>query len=207
MHRSAALPRSSFAFPLQSRFHILSCEVRPIGRGLTFVPSNVATRIRTITIRRSLLPKSQTRIAKDQPCGLPSPRGAIRGFHVPTVQVRQRRCLLSTGRVVGHESILTNCSSHLHYLLVQACQPFALVGVNGLYRRFTSVHHTDYLALIRLVAARRVRLLRLAPRACGALLHCRGRSLFRPLDSPSDTGGSLRCRENNLNSDIVSHRK
>ena len=26
---------------------------------------------------------------------------------------------------------------------------------------------------------------------CGASLHCQGRSLFRPLDSPGDTGGSL----------------
>jgi hypothetical protein len=42
---------------------------------------------------------------------------------------------------------------------------FRLSMNNDLYRRFTCVHHTDYLALIRLVAARRVRLLRLIPRA------------------------------------------
>lgn len=40
---------------------------------------------------------------------------------------------------------------------------------------------------------------------CGTSFHCQGRSLFRPLDSPSDTGGSLRCRGNNSNRDIVSH--
>ena len=107
---------------------------------------------------------------------------------------------------MGHESVMTTALPISITLLVQASQPFALVAINGLYRRFTSVHHTDYLALIRLVAARRARLSRLVPRACGALLHCRGRSLFRPLDSPSDTGGSLRCRGNNFNSDIVSHR-
>ena len=82
-HRTSASPLSSFAFPPWSRFHILSCDVRPVGRGLTFVPGDVPTRIRTITIRRSLLPTSQTRTAKDRPCGLSSPKGAIRGFHVP----------------------------------------------------------------------------------------------------------------------------
>ena len=75
----------SFALPPWSRFHRLSCEVRPVGRGLTFVPGDVATRIRTITIRPSLLPTSQTRTAKDRPCGLSSPKGAIRGFDVPSV--------------------------------------------------------------------------------------------------------------------------
>ena len=99
------------------RFHRLSCEVRPVGRGLTFVAGDIPTRIWSITLRHSLLPTSQTRAAKDRPCGLLSPEGAIRGFHVPPV------------------------------------------------RRFTYVHPTDYLALIRLVAARRVRLLRLIPRA------------------------------------------
>lgn len=68
-----------------SRFHRLSCEVRPVGRGLTFVPGDVATRVRTITIRPSLLPTSQSRTAKDKPCGLSSPKGAIRGFDVPSV--------------------------------------------------------------------------------------------------------------------------
>jgi hypothetical protein len=152
-------------FPPRSRFHILSCDVRPIGRGLTFVPGDVPTRIRTITIRHSLLPTSQTRTAKDRPCGLFSPKGAIRGFHVPSVRVHRVRCLLLTGRFADHESRTNSCSTHLHYLLVQARQPFALVEHDGLYRRFTYVHPTDYLALIRLVAARRVRLLRLIPRA------------------------------------------
>ena len=89
MHRSSALPWSSFAFPPRSRFHRLSCEVRPVGRGLTFVSGDIPTRIRSITLRHSLLPTSQTRTAKDRPCGLLSPEGAIRGFHVPSVRVHR----------------------------------------------------------------------------------------------------------------------
>ncbi|WP_207627081.1 hypothetical protein, partial [Photorhabdus stackebrandtii] len=30
-----------------------------------------------------------------------------------------------------------------------------------------------------------------------ASFHCQGRSLFKPLDSPGDTGGSLRLRRGN----------
>lgn len=43
-------------------------------------------------------------------------------------------------------------------------QPFALVANHGPYRRFKCFHRTDYLALIRRMAARRVRLSRLIPR-------------------------------------------
>jgi hypothetical protein len=103
-HRTSAAPLSSFAFPPRSRFHILSCDVRPVGRGLTFVPGDVPTRIRSITIRHSLLPTSQTHTARNRPCGLSSPKGAIRGFHVSSVRVRRVRCLLWTGRFVDHES-------------------------------------------------------------------------------------------------------
>jgi hypothetical protein len=35
-------------------------------------------------------------------------------------------------------------------ILVQACKPFPLVIGDDLYRGFTCVHHTDYLALTRL---------------------------------------------------------
>jgi hypothetical protein len=79
-HRASASPLSSFAFPPRSRFHILSCDVRPVGRGRTFVPGDVPTRIRTVTVRHSLLPTSQTRTAKDRPYGLLSPEGSDTGF-------------------------------------------------------------------------------------------------------------------------------
>lgn len=127
-HRSSAWPRSSFALPPWSRFHKLSCEVRPVGRGLTFVPGDVATRIRTITIRPSLLPTSQARTAKDRPCGLLSPKGAIRGFDVPSVRVHRVRCLLLTGGSDGsrEQTAKPLCPSPLPFgssvLAISACR-------------------------------------------------------------------------------------
>jgi hypothetical protein len=74
-HRAAAQPSSSFAFPHKPRFYRFSCDVRPVGRGLTFVPGDVSTRIRIITVRRSLLPTSQSRIAIGPSCDRLSPKG------------------------------------------------------------------------------------------------------------------------------------
>ena len=39
----------------------------------------------------------------------------------------------------------------------------------------------------------------LCPAPYGASFHCQGRSLFGPLDSPGDMGGSLHIRGNNFN--------
>lgn len=165
MHRSSASqPRSSFAFPPWSRFHRLSCEVRPVGRGLTFVPGNIATRIRTITIRPSLLPTSQTRTTKSEPCGLLPPKGGGKGFRRSAVRVHRVRCLLSTG---GFRITRADYQAALPIPITfwfKRVSHFRLLMNNGLYRRFTCVHRTDYLALIRLVAARGVCLLRLIPR-------------------------------------------
>ena len=67
------------------QFFMLSRNEAPVGRGLTFVPGNVKTRIRLITRRHSLLPTSQT----CTPMGSPhdslslASEGGIRGFHVP----------------------------------------------------------------------------------------------------------------------------
>jgi hypothetical protein len=60
--------------------------------------------IPSITAGHSLFPRSCARTAMGRPCGLLSPKGAIRGFHVPLAEVRRVRCLLLTGRPVGHES-------------------------------------------------------------------------------------------------------
>ena len=48
------------------------------------------------------------------------------------------------------------------------------------------------------VVARRARLSRFAPRTNCASFHCQGSSLFMPVDSPGDTGGSFRFRGNNF---------
>ena len=55
-------------------------------------------------------------------------------------------------------------STDLQYRLVQACQPLSLVNNDGLYRRFRYFHPTSYLALTRLVVARKGRLSRIGPR-------------------------------------------
>lgn len=74
---------ASICFPPHQRFSELSRDVPPIGRGLAFAPGNVKTRIRSITERHSLFPTSYTRTAMGRLCSLLSPKGAIRGFHVP----------------------------------------------------------------------------------------------------------------------------
>lgn len=68
---------------LIERFCKLSCDARPSGRGPTFVSGNLKTRIRAITARHSLFPESKTRTAIGAPHGTLSPKGAIRGCHVP----------------------------------------------------------------------------------------------------------------------------
>jgi hypothetical protein len=59
--------------------------------------------------------------------------GAIRDFHVPLIEVRRVRCLLSTGSHVCHERVVESRDSHLRYLLVRAYKPFPLVQFNDLY--------------------------------------------------------------------------
>lgn len=51
----------------------------------------------------------------------------------------------------------------LQCLLAQVYQPLSLVFTYALYRRFTCVHHTDYLALTRFADTRRVSFLRILP--------------------------------------------
>ncbi len=75
--------RVVICLPSYGRFSKLSCDERPVGRGLTFVPGDVETRIRAITTRRSLLPTSQAGTPMGSPCGSLSLAGEVPGFHVP----------------------------------------------------------------------------------------------------------------------------
>jgi hypothetical protein len=61
-------------------FSIRSRKEAPVGRGLTFVPGNVETRIRPITGRPSLLPTSQARTSISSPHGSLSLAGEDTGF-------------------------------------------------------------------------------------------------------------------------------
>ena len=82
-------------------------------------------------------------------------------------------------------------STDLQHRLVQACQPLSLVSFHGLYRRFKYLHPTSYLALTRLVVARKGRLSRIGPRSSRLALRyiVRAATLFMPLGSPGGTGG------------------
>ena len=181
----------SFAFLLLKRFYKLSCDKRPGGRLLAFAGDNVSIPIHPITAWPSLFPPSYSRTAIGQSYNWLSQTGAIRGSHVPLAEVCWVRCLLSAGKYLGHESAYANRFPHRRYLLVQAYKPLPLVTPDGLYHRFTYVHHTNYLALLRPMAARRICLSRFISCTLRASLHCQVRSLFRTLDSPGDTGGSL----------------
>src|ERR1700692_2911792 len=103
-----------FASPPLRWFYLLSCDERPRGSLPAFAWDDVATPIHPITGWRSLCPQSFARIAMGKPCGLLSPRGAIRGFHVTLAKACRVRLLLSTGRRMGHESVWLRRSSHLH---------------------------------------------------------------------------------------------
>lgn len=68
---------------LLSPFKVISIRSRkeaPVGRGLTFVPGNLETRIRPITERHSLLPTSQARTSISSPYGSPSLTGRDTGL-------------------------------------------------------------------------------------------------------------------------------
>ena len=87
-------------------------EVCPLSRRVMFQPT---TPIHPITGQHSLCPQSCSRTAIGRLCSLLSPKGAIRGFHVPLAEVHRVRCLLWTGRPMGHERAIQRRSSHLHY--------------------------------------------------------------------------------------------
>jgi len=68
---------------LLSPFKVISIRSRkeaPVGRGLTFVPGNLETRIRPVTGRHSLLPTSQARTSISSPYGSPSLAGEDTGL-------------------------------------------------------------------------------------------------------------------------------
>ncbi len=108
LRREAHTPvlQRPFAFLPFRGFYQLSCEERPRGRLPACAWDDVATPIRSITERRSLFPRSYSRTTIGRLCSLLSPKGAIRGCHVPLAKVHRVRCLLSTGRLMGHGGVI-----------------------------------------------------------------------------------------------------
>ena len=98
----------SLLFPFKV-FSILSREKAPVGRGLTFVPGDIETRIRSITERPSLFPTSQARTSISSPCGLPSLAGEDTGFprSAPEVFAGLGTCC-RPGSTVNHEAAPLN---------------------------------------------------------------------------------------------------
>ena len=92
---------------LPSPFKVISIRSRkeaPVGRGLTFVPGNLETRIRPITGRHSLLPTSQARTSISSPYGSPSLAGKDTGLprSAPEVSAGLGTCC-RPGSAVDHE--------------------------------------------------------------------------------------------------------
>ena len=119
----------SFAFPSQFRFSKLSRKEVPDGRGRTFVPDHVSTRIRFITKRHLLFPSSQTRTPIGSPCGSLSCKnktGGIRGFHVPhKYHSEQLRFCPSTGDTTSAKrDVITLVLDHLPFWL----EPISIFG-------------------------------------------------------------------------------
>ena len=131
------------------RFSKLSCNERPVGRGLTFVPGNVETRIRTITARHSLLPTSQTGIPMGAPCGLLSLAGEIPGFHVPLQKSAGLGACCRPGgvSVTRAQKLKTLPTSSTFWF--KRVNPLRLSYITIFRRRFRYLHHTSYLALTR----------------------------------------------------------
>jgi len=121
LHRArAGLVKSCTALANQIRGSL--CEfgiVLPQGIGLLGQRAIEALSNRehvpSITAGHSLFPRSCARTATGRPRSLLSPRGAIRGFHVPLMEVRRVRCLLWAGRYMGHESAIEKRCSYLRY--------------------------------------------------------------------------------------------
>lgn len=124
----------------------------------------VSTIIHIITIWLSLFPTSFAGITIDKVYTLLSRKGIIPVYHVPLIKHYRVRCLLSTDELFffGYEClILTYIPTHIAFWL-QCISHFHCSRRNGLYHRFTYVHHTDSLALTRLMADRRKQFSRLA---------------------------------------------
>ena len=141
----------------------------PVGRGLTFVPGNIQTRIRLITTRHSLLPTSQARTPMGSPCGSLSlaSEGGIQGFHVPLPKYAGLGACCRPG---SHGSRGGTVNANLP--LPSSLSATLTRSRNDLYHRFTYVHRTRFLAITRLVASRREVLSRFSPRTpkCASVL-------------------------------------
>ena len=133
-------------------------EVCPLARGVMLHP--LSTRLQD-GIRFFPTPLPAPPWADLAAC---CPRGSDTGLPRSACQACRYRCLLLTGGRVDHGSLSTRSYTHPHYRFwLKRVSHFRFFTYDDLYRRFKYFHHADYLALIRLMAARKVRLSRFAP--------------------------------------------
>ena len=187
------LSQPSFAFPLQdgsscslASEHLLDvCSLS--GRAQHPYP----TRYKPAFASSSILSRSANR----SPCGSPA-RAAGRLVGVSTfrfISSRGGRCLLSAGEHDDREGLPFWALSDSLTFWSKPISSFGLFSLDG---RSTQVHVSSpcplssphpVLSYQEGPTLSRFR----TPRASHASAHCQGRSLFRPLDSPGDTGGPL----------------
>ena len=125
----------------------------------------------------SLFPTSQTHIAVSSSYNSPSESFNLSQSYMRFPRSAKLgncwvRCLLSTGRIIDHGSAFINRSAYLRYLLVTVYQPLSLFQSNGLYHRFTYVHHISYLALTQLCGYQEGCPLTILAPSSRSLLHC-----------------------------------
>ena len=90
----------------------------------------------------------------------------------------------------------TRLHSHSQYTRISH---FQMLGFTILSHRFKFFQHINYLALTQPMAARRKFLSRFTSHTLSsASLHCPGCSLFKPVDSPGNTGGPFSYRVGQL---------
>ncbi len=189
-HRSTVEPSSPFAF-------------LPAGSSSCCLATKHPSDVGSLSCRVTSKPVSASlqggfrffRPLKPAPHGLasrfafPRKRGRDTGFPRSVPEVRGVRCLLSTGESMDHEAATLRPTSHSH----RACQPLRLVRVTIFITgsRMFTIPAAWPLPALWLAGGRSSR--DSLPAHRGVLLYFgQGRSLFRPLGSPSDMGGSIK---------------
>ena len=165
-------PSPVICFSSCIRFSGLSCDKRPVGRGLTFVPGDVETRIFAITAKHSLFPTSCARTAISLPRGRLSPCGGLYGISVfRYLSMCWVRSLLWTGKRIDCEVVYRNQPPASASFDLSVSFRFARLRLRSLHR-FTIVLHTSYLAITQVGVPGGCSSHDLHPALCSAFLHC-----------------------------------
>ena len=133
MHRRVVEPPPSpICLPRLSWICTLSRKEAPVGRGLTFVPGDVETRIRPVTGRPSLLPTSQARTSIRSPYGSPALAGKDTGLPRSASEVfAGLGTCCRPGSPVDHEVAPLNPPTRLRAFWLKLVSHFSLMLRDG----------------------------------------------------------------------------